>query len=168
MKTALKLLGSVAALVAAAGVILVAGMRAKSPPVLNAVRRMSRMTKRFVLKSAGTSGSPTAVVRHVGRATGRAYETPVVAAATDGGYVVALPYGPNTDWLKNVRAAGRATIVVNGDAHEVETPEIITIEEATTHFRPKEQRLHRQFGVRQAVKLRSSRSGALGAGDDGL
>jgi deazaflavin-dependent oxidoreductase (nitroreductase family) len=154
MKTALKLIGWAVTLIAAGGVILIAGMRTQAPPVVNGVRRMSRLTKPFVLRSAGTSGSPTAVVRHIGRVTGREHQTPVVVARVDDGFVVALPYGVDTDWLKNVRAAGTATIVVDGQAHAVDNPEVISIERATAHFRPKEQRLHRQFGVRQAVRLR--------------
>jgi deazaflavin-dependent oxidoreductase (nitroreductase family) len=127
MKTALKLIGSAVTLLAAAGLILVAGIRAQSPAVVNGVRRMSRLTKPIVLRTAGTSGSPTAVVRHVGRVTGRHHQTPVVAAAVDDGFVVALPYGPDTNWLKNVRAAGTATILVDGQAREVDNPEIVSI-----------------------------------------
>ena len=82
-------------------------MRAKARPVLNTVRRINRFTKHFVLKSAGTAGSPTAVVRHVGRTSGCKYETPIVVAQTDDGFAIALPYGMNTDWLKNVLSAGR-------------------------------------------------------------
>ena len=155
MKPALKLIGWIVALIAAGGVILVVGMRAQAPPVVNGVRRMNRLSKPIVLRRAGTSGSPTAVVRHVGRVTGRQHQTPVVAATVNDGFVVALPYGAGTDWLKNVRAAGKATILVDGQAHRVDNPEVISIEEATRHFRPTEQRLHRQFGVRQAVRLRS-------------
>src|SRR5215471_5804318 len=145
MKTALKLIGWAVTLLAAGGIILVVGIRAQSPAVVNGVRRVSRLTKPIVLRTAGPNGSPTAVVRHVGRVTGRHHQTPVAAAAVDGGFMVALPYGPDTDWLKNVRAAGTATIFVDGRAHEVDNPEIISIQDATSHFRPSEQRLHRQF-----------------------
>jgi deazaflavin-dependent oxidoreductase (nitroreductase family) len=155
MMKALKLIGWAVTLIVTGAITLVAGMRAQVPPVVNGVRRMNRLTKPIVLRKAGTSGSPTAVVRHVGRVTGRQHQTPVVAATVDDGFVVALPYGAGTDWLKNVCAAGTATILVNGQAHTVDNPEVISIEEATRHFRPNEQRLHRQFGVRQAVRLRS-------------
>ena len=84
------------------GVVFVVGMRTKSPPVLNAVRRLGRATKGFVLSSAGTAGNSVSVVHHVGRTTGRVYETPIGAVPTDDGFVIALPYGSNTDWLKNV------------------------------------------------------------------
>ena len=63
------------------GIVFVAGMRAKSPPVINTVRKVSRATRPLALRSAGSPGAYASVVRHVGRSTGRTYETPVVAAA---------------------------------------------------------------------------------------
>jgi len=44
-----------------------------------------------------------AVVHHFGRRSGAAYRTPVVAFDLDGSLVVALTYGPEADWVKNVR-----------------------------------------------------------------
>ena len=60
--------------------------------------------------------APFAVVEHVGRKSGHAYRTPVVAMARrrlDGGVdaVFALPYGPGVDWVRNGQAAGGLTIV---------------------------------------------------------
>ena len=47
------------------------------------------------------------VVVHRGRRSGNQYRTPVNVFPRPGGrYVVALTYGPDTDWLKNVLAAG--------------------------------------------------------------
>ena len=92
-----KLVGGLLFVIGVIGIVFLAGMRTKSPLVLNAVRRSSRATKRFVLKSSGTPGGIASVIRHVGRTTGRPYETPVQAVATDDGFVIALPYGPNTD-----------------------------------------------------------------------
>ena len=137
-----------------AAVIFVVGMRRKSPVVLNAVRRSGRAMKPLVLRSAGTAGSPTAVVEHVGRTSGRRYDTPVVAAPSDDGFVIALPYGPNTDWLKNVLTAGRATIRFEGASHDVDHPELVDIHHVDEHFAPKEKRLHRRFQVHEALTVR--------------
>jgi len=140
--------------ITALAVTFVAGMRRKSPLVLNAVKRSSRAMKPLVLKSAGTAGASASVVRHVGRTSGRAYETPVVAVATDDGFAVALPYGPTTDWLKNAQAAGSATIVTGGSSYAVHGFEVVAIEQVEGYFPEKEQRQHRRFGVREAVRLR--------------
>lgn len=136
------------------GIIFVTGMRAKSPLVLNAVRRSGRATKRFVLKSSGTPGGIASVIRHVGRTTGRPYETPVQAVATDDGFVIALPYGPNTDWLKNVLMIGSATIVHEGSSYEVGWPKLVPMSVAASRFSAKDQRTHRLFRVDQALQVR--------------
>jgi deazaflavin-dependent oxidoreductase (nitroreductase family) len=151
-----KLVGLVLLVVAAIGIVFMAGMRTKSPLVLNAVRRTSRATKRLVLKSSGTPGGIASVIRHVGRTTARPYETPVSAVATDDGFVIALPYGPNTDWLKNVLMSGSATIVHEGDTYRVDRPEIVPTSVAAPLFSPKDQRTHRRFRVGECLLVRTA------------
>jgi len=149
-----KFVGGFLLLLAAVGIIYVAGFRTKSPLVLNTIRRGLRATRPSALKSSGTPGAYASIVRHVGRATGRRYETPVQAVATDDGFVIALPYGPNTDWLKNVVVAGSATIVREGNSYEVDRPEIVPMSTAAPLFSPKDQRTHRLFGVDQCLIVR--------------
>ncbi|WUH88816.1 nitroreductase family deazaflavin-dependent oxidoreductase [Streptomyces sp. NBC_00433] len=52
------------------------------------------------------------LVVHRGRVSGREYRTPVKVFRHQGAYVVTLPYGSGTDWVKNVRAAGGCELVV--------------------------------------------------------
>jgi len=120
----------------------------------NALRLFTRATRPLALRSAGKEGSSTAVVRHAGRRTGRIYQTPVIAARHDDSFLIALPYGQRTDWLKNVLGKGSATIVTNGQAYDVDRPEVIPMTEATAYFRPGEQRMHRQFHVDCALQVR--------------
>lgn len=123
-------------------------------PLQNALRLCTRVMRPLALRSAGQEGSSTSVVRHVGRRSGRTYETPVVAVQHDDSFLIALPYGARTDWLKNVLDSGSATIVINGHAYEVDQPEVIPMAAATGYFRPKEQRMHRQFHVDSALQVR--------------
>jgi|tagenome__1003787_1003787.scaffolds.fasta_scaffold20980594_3 deazaflavin-dependent oxidoreductase (nitroreductase family) len=136
------------------GAVFVLGMRRKSPVVLNAVRRLSRATKGGALKTAGTAGASASVLRHVGRRTGRPYETPVRAVATADGFVIALPYGANTDWLKNVLASGEATVVNDGRAYAVDRPQVIPLAQEAAAFTAGNRRAHRVFGVTDGLKLR--------------
>ncbi|QJW37150.1 nitroreductase family deazaflavin-dependent oxidoreductase [Cellulosimicrobium protaetiae] len=78
-------------------------------------RWVTRSNKRFlnpVMLRVATGVGPMAVVRHVGRRSGRPYRTPVFAfayrAPEDPGVrvVLALTYGPDVDWVRNVDAAG--------------------------------------------------------------
>ena len=154
MRSIAKFVGGLVLALVALGVVFVVGMRTKSPPVLNTVRRLGRATKGLVLSSAGTAGNSVSVVHHVGRTTGQAYETPIGAVPTDDGFVIALPYGPNTDWLKNVLASGKATIVHDGASHAVDRPEVVAIADVTQMFSPNDQRAHRWFGVEDCLRVR--------------
>lgn len=120
----------------------------------NALRMLTRAVRPLALRSAGKKGSNTSVVRHVGRRSGRTYETPVIAAQHDDGFLIALPYGKRTDWLKNVLDKGSAAIVADGHVYEVDRPEVIPMADATSYFRPREQRMHRQFHVDSALQVR--------------
>lgn len=146
-----KFVFGLAVIVGAIGAVFVLGMRAKSPVVLDTVRRGGRATKRFVLPTAGEPGAQISVVRHVGRSSGQEYETPVQVVAVDDGFAIALPYGPNTDWLKNVVAAGSATLVHDGAVRPIDRPEIVSIDAVNHHFPATDQRLHRWFRVEQCL-----------------
>jgi deazaflavin-dependent oxidoreductase (nitroreductase family) len=99
------------------------------------------------MRSAGSEKSNTSVVRHIGRRTGRSYETPVVAVEHEDSFLIAIPHGDRTDWIKNVLASGTATVVTQGHAHAVDNPQVIPMTEATRYFRPREQKLHQRFAV---------------------
>ena len=89
-----------------------------------------------------------------GRRSGRTFETPVTVARHDDSFLIALPYGERTDWLKNVLDKGSAAIVTKGRTYEVDRPQVIPMAEATAYFRPREQRMHRQFHVDSALQVR--------------
>ena len=110
------------------------------------------------MRSAGTEQSTTSVVRHIGRRSGRSYETPVVAVEHDDSLLIALPYGERTDWMRNVLANGTATVVTHGQAYEVDQPQVIPMTEATRYFRLKEQKLHRRFAVDTCLRVHRSAS----------
>jgi deazaflavin-dependent oxidoreductase (nitroreductase family) len=82
---------------------------------LPASRRVARFNRRFTnplfLRVAGRLPG-FAIVSHVGRRSGRAYRTPVNAFRTQGGYIIALTYGSESDWVKNVLAAGSCELLL--------------------------------------------------------
>ena len=149
-------LGVALTVVLAALSIVVIGIRTKYPPVLNRVRRYARdVGNPRQLRSAGTPGAHASVLRHTGRKSGKQYQTPVTARWTADGFVIGLPYGPNTDWLKNVLSAGRATIRFGGASHDVDHPELVGIHQVDEYFAPKEQRAHERFQVHDALMVRT-------------
>ncbi|MEE2032470.1 nitroreductase family deazaflavin-dependent oxidoreductase [Rhodococcus chondri] len=66
----------------------------------------------------------TAVVEHHGRRSGRRYRTPVLVFRNGDRYRIALTYGTDTDWVRNVRAAGGATLLTRGRRIPVLAPRI--------------------------------------------
>jgi deazaflavin-dependent oxidoreductase (nitroreductase family) len=54
------------------------------------------------------------VVVHTGRKTHRQYRTPVNVFRRPGGFVIALTYGPDADWVHNVMASGGCTLETRG------------------------------------------------------
>jgi deazaflavin-dependent oxidoreductase (nitroreductase family) len=150
-----KLVGVVALAIAAIAAVFFFGMRRKNPLVQDAIRRFNRdVTNPHAMETAGNPGAYASVIRHVGRTTGRLRETPVRAAGTDDGFLIALPYGTRADWLKNVLASGKATIVDNGTSYEVDRPEVIPLADVSSQFPAMDQKTLSRFGVDQCLRLR--------------
>nr|WP_222854273.1 nitroreductase family deazaflavin-dependent oxidoreductase [Fodinicola acaciae] len=72
-------------------------------------RSVARFNKRGLNRVTGPLGPwlpGFAVVVHRGRKSGATYRTPVNYFRTSHGYVFALTYGSEADWVRNVLAAG--------------------------------------------------------------
>jgi len=70
------------------------------------------------------------VLTHVGRSSGKTYRTPLDAHPVDGGYIVIVMYGPDSDWVQNVLAAGAATLEIEGEEFELMSPRLVSKEDA--------------------------------------
>lgn len=156
---------SLVGLVAVGGLlwlVFVVSFRTRFRPVHNAIRRLNRrVLNPWQLRTAGQPGAWASVVHHVGRTSGTAYRTPVVTVPTRDGFVVALPYGPDADWVRNVLAAGSATIDHQGQTIAVERPGIVGAGDADV-FSRREQRTHRLYGVTDFLLLRTRDHGRSG------
>lgn len=151
MGTIIALIGALLiGLLAVAGV-LIAGMRAHWAPATEAVRRLTMLMNKGQ-KSPGQPGA-YGLLRHVGRNSGTAYETPLGIERTEDGFVIAIVYGDRTQWVKNVLAAGSAEIVLEGQTYPVERPEVVPIEEANAYISKSDQRTSSLFGVAEALRL---------------
>ena len=65
------------------------------------------------------------IVVHQGRRSGRTYRNPVSVFRRSGGYVFALTYGRDPDWVRNVLAAGSAHLVTRGHERALTKPRIV-------------------------------------------
>lgn len=70
------------------------------------------------------------VINHRGRASGKDYRTPLDAHPVEGGFVFIAMYGADSDWVQNVMASGVASIDVDGETYKLESPRIISADEA--------------------------------------
>ena len=64
------------------------------------------------------------VLTHVGRSSGTTYRTPLDAHPIPDGYLFIPMYGPRTDWLQNVLAAGSAHVAIDGKEIALTSPRI--------------------------------------------
>ncbi len=71
------------------------------------------------------------VVIHQGRRTSRNYRTPVNVFRRPVGYRIALPYGRDAEWVRNVIAAGGCTLETRGRTWQLTAPHVIHDERAS-------------------------------------
>jgi deazaflavin-dependent oxidoreductase (nitroreductase family) len=95
------------------------------------------------------------LVVHRGRRSGREYQTPVNVFPADDGFIIALTYGADTDWVKNVQAAGGCELRTRGRVLLVGSPRVYHDE--TRHgIRPLERELLRLLGVADFLSVRTT------------
>ena len=103
------------------------------------------------------------VVVHRGRRSGIVYQTPVNVFTARDGYVLALTYGPDTDWVKNVLAAGGCELRTRGRTIQVTAPRLYH-DEARRGIRPFERQVLRAIHVADFLSLRTTTAAAPPAG----
>jgi deazaflavin-dependent oxidoreductase (nitroreductase family) len=89
---------------------------------------------RLTMRMARSRRGPFSLIRHVGRRSGRHYETPVILAKVPGGFVTELTYGPNVDWYQNVASAGHAQVIHHGREYVINGVSPYTREQGLAAF----------------------------------
>lgn len=95
-----------------------------------AMRRINRNFTNRVMRPIAAYARPMAVVHHIGRNSGRAYRTPVLAFPLGDGFLTPMPYGTDTDWARNLLAAGGGELELFGSRHRVTNPRVLDAREA--------------------------------------
>jgi deazaflavin-dependent oxidoreductase (nitroreductase family) len=65
------------------------------------------------------------IVIHRGRTSGKVYRTPVNVFRVQGEFLIALTYGRDSQWVRNVLAAGGCQLVTRGKLYELAGPAIV-------------------------------------------
>jgi deazaflavin-dependent oxidoreductase (nitroreductase family) len=111
---------------------------------------LNPLTRRLARSSFG----PFSLVRHVGRRSGKRYETPIIVAPVEDGFVIELTYGPDVDWHKNVVAAGGCTLVWHGKEYVIDRIEPVDPQTGRAAFSPPQQFILRLLRRKHFEKLK--------------
>ena len=92
-------------------------------------RWLAKINKRVFNPKAIRKGDYP-VITHVGRTSGRSYQTPLDAYPTKTGYVMVVRYGPKSDWVLNVLAAETVTLRIDSEMLTLSSPRLVSQKEA--------------------------------------
>src|ERR1700683_418712 len=80
----------------------------------------NRITSRFAARLPGFG-----ILTHVGRKSGKVYRTPVNVFRAPGGFLIALTYGRESEWVKNVVDAGACQLETRRAVYQLSAPTIV-------------------------------------------
>jgi deazaflavin-dependent oxidoreductase (nitroreductase family) len=94
-------------------------------PIPDRMRQVNKVALNKVTRQVAPWLPGLGVLLHRGRQSGREYRTPVNVFPRPGGrYVLALTYGSDTDWIKNVMAANGCELLTRGTHIELTAPRL--------------------------------------------
>jgi deazaflavin-dependent oxidoreductase (nitroreductase family) len=103
-----------------------------------------------------------AQIHHVGRRSGKQYVTPAGARLAGDTFVIPLTFGNQSDWSRNVRAAGGCSITLNGTDYRAVQPRLADREQAgpviREAFGPVVRTMFRMLGIKQYLLLQRAES----------
>lgn len=110
---------------------------------------LNHLTRWIARRSVG----PFSIIRHVGRRSGARYETPIIAQPIDGGFMIALTYGTDVDWYKNVLAAGGCSVLRHRQAYAVDQITPLDAESGRAAFPLPQRLILHILGIEHFVEL---------------
>jgi deazaflavin-dependent oxidoreductase (nitroreductase family) len=116
------------------------------------------------LRDAARGDTRWAVLHHVGRRSGAAYDTPIDAQLTPEGAVIPLVCGPSVDWCRNVLAAGGCTLTIGGQDLAFNSPRVVPLSSTAAQLVPAKGRFWRSIGIERLLSLTTAPTGELESG----
>jgi len=120
-------------------------------PIPKQVARLNKVGLNRVVVHIAPRMSGLGLILHRGRRSGREYRTPVQVFQARDGFIVALTYGADTDWLRNIQAAGGGLLRTRGLTFQ---PRLYH-DETRTGIRPAERQVLRLLDVADFVHLKA-------------
>jgi deazaflavin-dependent oxidoreductase (nitroreductase family) len=122
-------------------------------------RRLRTFVKHFInplLRNlARSSHGPFALLRHVGRKSGKTYENPIMVWRTADGFIIVLTYGRQVDWLRNLQAAGGGSLLWHKQEYALRQPQFIDAQMARQVLPPLIQSILRLRGTHEYIQVTS-------------
>lgn len=94
-------------------------------PLPKTLARFNRIVTNPILGHLAWRLPGFAIVMHTGRRSGRDFRTPVNLFRAGDSYVIALTYGSDAQWVRNVQAAGGCEVVTRGERIRLGEPRIV-------------------------------------------
>ncbi|HEX2037502.1 MAG TPA: nitroreductase family deazaflavin-dependent oxidoreductase [Chloroflexota bacterium] len=86
--------------------------------------KVNRRVTNRILGPLATTLPGFGIVEHTGRKSGHRYRTPVNVFSRPGGFVIALTYGPRSEWVQNVLASGGCTLETRAGTWHLTQPRL--------------------------------------------
>src|SRR6202011_6300304 len=81
---------------------------------------LNRITSRFANRLPGFG-----ILTHVGRKSGRVYRTPVNVFRAPDGFLIALTYGRDSEWVRNVLSAAGCQLETRRVFYQLSAPTVV-------------------------------------------
>jgi deazaflavin-dependent oxidoreductase (nitroreductase family) len=65
------------------------------------------------------------ILTYVGRKSGKVYRTPMNVLRASNGFIIALTYSSQSEWVKNVIGAGGCELKTAGKKYQLSAPEVV-------------------------------------------
>ena len=65
------------------------------------------------------------ILTHAGRKSGKVYRTPINVFRASNGFIIALTYSSQSEWVKNMLAAGGCELKTRGKTYQLSAPKVV-------------------------------------------
>jgi len=122
--------------------------------LLDRIRVINKyVTNKLLIHVAGKRFGHFAILSHVGRKSGKLYRIPIIAEPLQDGFVIALTYGKEVDWYKNIAAKGGCSLRWKNRDYRLVHPEFIDQESGLTAFPAMLRAILRKMGIQYYLRL---------------
>jgi deazaflavin-dependent oxidoreductase (nitroreductase family) len=123
-------------------------------PLPSALARFNRRVTNPIARTIAGRVPPFAIVVHRGRKSGREYRTPVIAFFSSEYVLIALTYGAETDWVRNVLAAGGCDLRRRGRTLTLDQPDVVELASVGSAIPAAPRPILRLAGVKEGLRWR--------------